>query len=406
MATLAAKPTQPGQMPTARELLKGVKVVDADTHITEWPDLWTSRAPAKYKDLVPQRKTIGGITRWMIGDFELARNYGYASIMRDGSKLPGLEFFDHPLEDVTPGAYDVHSRIAYLDQEGIAAQVAYTNLLGFGGTKSLKVDEALREISIQIQNDAMAEMQAISKNRIYPMAMLPWWDVKKALAEAIRASDMGLRGINIHANPQHHGLPDLATEYWAPLWELCEDRGLPVNFHVGFSQGADGWEVSDVWPSHAGYEQYAISGAMLFAPNMITMLNLLVSDIFKRHPKLKFTSVESGLGWVPFMLENLQYHVDENLSNHGISVYETFRQHFYICYWAEREGVIEAMRRIGPDNLLFMTDWPHPTCLYPDPIGYHQSTLERMTAFDAGKVFGGNAEALYRMDLRQAPPAS
>ncbi|MFC3172810.1 amidohydrolase family protein [Novosphingobium bradum] len=391
---------------TARELLKGVKVVDADTHITEWPDLWTSRAPAAFKDRMPQRKVVDGVMRWMMGDYELAKNYGYSSIMKDGSKLPGLEFFDHPLEDVTPGAYDVHERVAYLDREGIAAQVAYTNLLGFGGGKALQVDEVLREMSIQIQNDAMAEMQAISKNRVYPMAMLPWWDVKKAVAEAVRASDMGLRGINIHANPQHHGLPDLATDYWAPLWELCEDRGLPVNFHVGFSQGADGWEVSDVWPSHTGYEKYAVSGAMLFAPNMITMLNLLVSDIFKRHPGLKFTSVESGLGWVPYMLENLQFHWDENMGGREASIFDTFRKHFYVCYWAEREGTLDAVRRVGAENVLFMTDWPHPTCLYPDPIGYHQTTLEQLDPQSAAKIFGQNAEKLYRMDLSQAPAAS
>ncbi len=260
-------------------------MVDADTHITEWPDLWTSRAPAKFKDRMPQRKTANGRTAWMIGDYELGKNYGFSAIMKDGSKLPGLEFFDHPLEDVTLGAYDLQARLAYLDDNGIAAQVAYTNLLGFGGGKSMKVEAELREMAIRIQNEAMAELQAESAGRVYPMAMLPWWDVEAAVAEAERCADMGLRGINIHANPQHHGLPDLGHEHWTPLWELCEDRRLPVNFHVGFSQGSEGWENPDVWPSLQGYEKYAVSGSMLFTGNMITVLNLLMSGIFKRHPQ-------------------------------------------------------------------------------------------------------------------------
>ena len=88
------------------------------------------------------------------------------------------------------------------------------------------------------------------------------------------------------------------------------------------------------------------------------------------------------------------------------SVYDTFRKHFSVCFWAEREGTLDAIRRIGPDNVLFMTDWPHPTCLYPDPIGYHQSTLEVMEPEVAAKIFGRNAEKLYRMDLSQAPAAS
>jgi hypothetical protein len=32
------------EKPTARELLRGIKVIDVDTHVSEWHDLWTSRA--------------------------------------------------------------------------------------------------------------------------------------------------------------------------------------------------------------------------------------------------------------------------------------------------------------------------------------------------------------------------
>jgi predicted TIM-barrel fold metal-dependent hydrolase len=398
--------TEVAEKPSARDLLKGVKVVDADTHITEWPDLWTSRAPAKYKDRLPQRKTIDGVTRWMIDDHELARDYGYSAIKKDGSKVPGLDFFNLKFEEVTEGAHNLKARLAYMDQNGLAAQIGYTNLLGFGGGKSMKVDSHIREVAIQIQNDAMAEMQADSRNRVYPMAMIPWWDLKAALKEAERCADMGLRGINTHTTPQDHGLPDLGQDYWSPLWELCEDRKLPVNFHVGFSQGAEGWETPGVWPSLTGYEKYAVSGSMLFAPNMIVILNLLLSTVFKRHPKLKFVSVESGVGWVPFMLENLDYQVKENLPGKPSTVYETFREHFFICYWAEREGLIETVRRVGAGNVLFETDYPHPTCLYPGPLEYHESTMQQLTPGERGKVFGGNAAALYNLDLSAAPAAS
>jgi predicted TIM-barrel fold metal-dependent hydrolase len=238
------------------------------------------------------------------------------------------------------------------------------------------------------------------------MAMLPWWDLKEAVKEAERCADMGLRGVNTHANPQDHGLPDLAEDHWAPLWELCEDRKLPVNFHVGFSQGAEGWESPGVWPSLKGYEKYAVSGSMLFAPNMLVVINLLLSPLFKRHPNLKFVSVESGLGWVPFMLENLDYQVKENLPGTTESVFDTFRKHFYICYWAERDGLVESVRRVGPDNILFETDYPHPTCLYPGPLDYHQSTMGQLSATERAKVFGRNAETLYNLDLSAAPAAA
>jgi uncharacterized protein len=379
-----------------------VKVVDADTHITEWPDLWTSRAPARYKDRVPQRRTVDGKTAWMIDDHELARDYGFSAIRKDGSKAPGLDFFDLKFDEVYDGAHNLKARLDYMDANGFAAQIGYTNLLGFGGGKSMKVDPEIREVAIKIQNDAMAEMQADSKNRVYPMAMIPWWDVKLAVAEAERCADMGLRGLNTHASPHDHGLPDLGDEHWSPLWELCEDRGLPVNFHVGFSQGADGWIAPGVWPSLTGYDRHSAGGAMLFTGNMLTIVNLMLSKIFDRHPKLKFVSVESGVGWVLYMLEMLDYQIRENKPEITESVFDTFRKHFYICGWAERNGIADVVRRVSADNVLFETDFPHPTCLYPGPLDYLVPTMEQLAADERRKVFGGNAEALYNLDLSAA----
>jgi predicted TIM-barrel fold metal-dependent hydrolase len=392
---------------SAKELLAGVKVVDADTHITEWADLWTSRATPKFKDRVPQLKEVDGKRVWMIDDHVISGDSGFAAIKRDGSKAPGLDFFDLKFTDVHPGAYDLRARLAYLDEAGIAAQIAYTNLLGFGGSKALKVDPELRLVSLQIQNDALAEMQADSNNRVYPMAMIPWWDIKLAVAEAERCADMGLRGVNTHGSPEVHGLPDLGEMHWTPLWELCEARKLPVNFHIGFSQGqdrekAEGWSGPGVWPSHKGYEKYAVSGSMLFSGNMQLIVNLLLSDVFDRHPGLKFVSVESGVGWVPFMLEMLRYQVRENLPSDRTRVDEVFRKHIYACGWAEQDGFVDYVRRVGADNLLFETDFPHPTCLYPEPLAYLAPSMAQMTPTDRAKVFGGNAQALYNLDLSAA----
>ena len=68
------------------------------------------------------------------------------------------------------------------------------------------VDPELRLISTQIYNDAMGEMQAESGDRLLSMAVLPWWDIKLALAEAERCAAMGMRGININSDPQLHGM--------------------------------------------------------------------------------------------------------------------------------------------------------------------------------------------------------
>jgi predicted TIM-barrel fold metal-dependent hydrolase len=391
-----------GAKKSAKEYLTGIKVVDTDTHITEWPDLWTSRATAKFRDRVPQVKKIDGRNKWMIDDHELFGDSGFSAIKKDGTKVPGLEFFDLNFSEVHPGSHDVKERLGYMDEMGIAAQIGYSNLLGFGGPKAMQVDAELRLVSTQILNDAYADMQERSNNRIYPMAMMPWWDIKLAVAEAKRCADMGLRGINTHANPEIHGMPDLGNPYWSPLWEVCEDRKLPVNFHIGFSEGTKSWMNSGQW-EHAKDIQYVASTVMLFTGNTHVMVNLLLSKVFERHPHLKMVSVESAVGWVPFILEHLDYQLAETL---GVEpddrVLELFRKHFYICGWFEKKGLIDAIRRLGPDNVMFETDFPHPTCLYPRPLDFLTSALANMTKEQRRKVFQTNAEKLYNLDLSAA----
>jgi hypothetical protein len=49
-----------------RASLAGIKVVDVDTHLSEPYTLRTDRAPAKWRDRVPQVKTVDGKRQWMI----------------------------------------------------------------------------------------------------------------------------------------------------------------------------------------------------------------------------------------------------------------------------------------------------------------------------------------------------
>ena len=178
----------------------------------------------------------------MIGEDQfLASDTGHSALTKDGRKLPGYGFNYISIDEVHPGAYDVRERIKYMDEAGIAAQIGYTNILGFGGQRAMTVDPDLRLASMQILNDALAEMQADSNNRIYPMTMLPWWDIDLAVKEAERGKSMGLRGINMNSGPHTHGLPDLSDPYWDPLWEFCQSESQPVNFHIGASDESSTW---------------------------------------------------------------------------------------------------------------------------------------------------------------------
>ena len=70
------------------------------------------------------------------------------------------------------------------------------------------------------------------------------------------------------------------------------------------------------------------------------------------------------------MLEALDYHADENAAP-GLSLLpsEYFRRQMYACFWFENgPSLINAIQRLGVDNCMFETDFPHPTCLLPEPL--------------------------------------
>jgi uncharacterized protein len=385
-----------------------LKVIDADTHLTEPHDMWTKRAPAKFRDRVPQVKMLDGVRSWVIdGNQSIGTGaHPNSSVLKEGGKVRDLDkFLKLQFEDVHAGSSDVKERIRVMDEAGIYAQIVYPNILGFGGQASAKVDPELRLLCTRIYNDAMAELQEESGQRLFPMALLPWWDVKEAVKETERCAAMGLKGININSDPHmikdDSGgmIPDLGTEHWFPLWEVCNDRNIPINFHIGGSETSIDWMGQQGWPSLPRDLRSGISGAMLFFNNGKVVSNLIYSGILDRFKNLKFVSVESGIGWVPFLMEALDYQMEEIAETKSFEKKpsEYFKSNFYACFWFEKKDVSDTLHKVGIDNCLFETDFPHPTSLYP--IDNLEQRLSSLTPEDRAKVLSLNAAKLYGIDL-------
>jgi len=384
----------------------GRRVVDVDTHLSEPHDLWTSRAPASIRDRVPQVKEVDGVRSWVIdGDIVIGRNASPCStIDTTGEKWLGIDFFDRQIEDVHPASYGTKERVELMDAQGITSQIVYPNILGFGGQNAAKVDAGLRLACMEIYNDAMAEIQADSGERIFPMALLPWWDLKQSVAEIERCHKMGLRGININSDPHNHvgldgeQLPSLASEHWNPMWEICESLNVPINFHIGASDQEMDWFGGQAWPGLDPDMALRIGSTMLFINNGRVMSNIIMSRMLDRFSKLKFVSVESGLGWIPFILEALdaQYmeaHPTSRTLQRMPSEY--FSTNFLSCFWFERKNLSARIKELGAHTVMFETDFPHPTCLYPiDPV---EAAMTDLSEDEKVMVLSGNAERVYNL---------
>jgi uncharacterized protein len=380
-------------------------VVDADSHWCEHPELFTRLAPAKYKDRVPHVEEVDGERKWVFDGHVMGRFSAGGVIARDGSKAPADEALNHwTIEQIHVGAYDPDVRIGVLDECGIDAQIIFPSTIGLGGQDlGLVDDEALCRMAVEIYNDGMAEIQADSGDRLLPLPLMPAWSVDACVAEAKRVAALGARGVNMTSDPQDLGAPDLANHAWDPLWEACTELQLPVHFHIGASVTGMTFYGKYPWDSHPDNTKLAIGGTLLFIGNARVVTNLILSGMFDRHPDLKMVSVESGVGWVPFILETLDYEMAENAPRELAQLKkmpsEYFRSNLYATFWFEknRNKLPDLIEAVGEDNILFETDFPHPTCMYPSPLA---SVAEKMTTLPPEtrrKIMGENARKLYRL---------
>jgi predicted TIM-barrel fold metal-dependent hydrolase len=376
--------------------LAAMPVIDIDTHFTEPRDMWTSRAPQKLRDFAPcVQVTNEGAEQWVVGDLVLGPP-GFCVIAKDGKKSYGVISLPR-FEDMSVASMNPAERLRYMDEFGLHTQILYPNTLGFAGNHMMKItDTDLRNFCITGYNDGMAEVQCAGKGRLYPQALLPFWDIDLTVKELIRCHEqLGMTGFTMTDAPESWGLPFLNDPHWDRLWAEAQARSLPVNFHIGSGV------IPNMW---AGLEQnnrgIAAVSTMLFMNNMKCLTQLIFSGLLDRFPSLKFVSVESGIGWVPFMLEACEYQMDQNLVNRGglkLRPREYFRRQIYASYWFEQENAARDIERLGADNVMFETDFPHPTCLYPNVREQVQASLAGLERSAQRKVLYETAAKVYNL---------
>ena len=380
-------------------------IIDADSHFTEPHDLFTRVAPADLVDRVPRVEEVEGIPTWVFDGHVLGQATAAAVIGRDGKKESAdIGLNQWTIDDIHVGAYDPKVRLEVLDECGIDAQVIFPSTIGLGGQDlGMVEDQDLCRKVVEMYNDQMAEIQADSGNRLLPMPLMPAWSVDACIAEAKRVGALGMRGVNMTSDPDDLGAPDLGDHAWDPFWETCTEQQLPVHFHIGASLTTMNFFGAYPWDSHDDDTKLAIGGALLFIGNARVVVNMICSGMLDRYSELKIVSVESGVGWIPFILETLDYEMSENAPTELAKLKkmpsEYFRSNMFATFWFEnaRNKLPDLIEAVGEDSILFETDFPHPTCLYPDPLKTADQNLAELSESVQRKVLGENAAKLYHL---------
>jgi len=377
-------------------------IFDVDSHVAEAPDLWTSRTPAKWADAVPQVRTdANGVEEWWAGDTKMHAVGAMALAgWRDYQSNPPPTH-----ADMDPGAFDPRARLERLDEYGVQAQVLFPNILGFSAHTILKMhDPDLRIFCVQAYNDFLVEFAEADPARLIPLMFLPFWDTEASLREMARAHELGHRGIVFASEFEKVGFPRLADSHWDPILAAAQERGLSMNFHAGFGAVGEGDIAKLLDRDHFNTANLAKTSALFHIGNFKAIADVIMDGICRRFPRLRFVSIESGFGYLPFLLESLdwQWHnsgAGKEQPNEPLPS-EIFRRQVYGAFWHERSSL--SLLPLLADNVMFETDYPHPTSLSPGPASiatdarsWVQESFADVPGDVARKVLWDNAAQVY-----------
>jgi predicted TIM-barrel fold metal-dependent hydrolase len=330
-------------------VVERIPVIDADSHISEPPNLWTERMSSKWGELVPhvkfdeERKE----DRWFMGGRWFMPTAGAAMA---GWRSPPP---DHPptLEEADHGSWNPYARLQRMDEYGIQAQVIYPNVGGFGNGNFLSLKERdLMDECVRVYNDFLVEWCSPGKDRFIPIMAMPFWDVEFCVQEMERAAKAGHKGVLMTNQPETFGFPRITDRHWDPMWAAAQDMGLSINFHIG---SGDLTKLTGAGVDNGRQAAYAKATVRIFLDNSNAVMDIILGGICHRFPKLNFVSVESGVGWVPFLLEAMDWQwlnsgCREEHPEMDLLPSEYFKRQVFACHWFEEDSAIKASKRSGP----------------------------------------------------------
>jgi predicted TIM-barrel fold metal-dependent hydrolase len=373
-------------------------LVDVDAHVVESPDLWSSRLPARYRDVGPRLVhapagevalvdgkyverpgTEGPDVAWWLYEetaTQLKRYIAAAGVPADEVTMEGITY-----ADTRPGCWQPAERLKDMDINGVQAQMCFPNYVRFCGQMFLwGQDKELSRLCVEAYNDWMVEEWCgSSRGRLIPLCLVPLWDVDLAAAEVRRNAARGVHAVAFTELPSYLGLPSLHSGYWDPFFDTCQETRTVVSMHIG--SGTKTPQTSADAPG-------AVGATIIFGNSVASLTDFMFSGVLHRFGKLKLLYAEAQIGWIPYLLERADdvwethrgwSHGQDNCPEPPSTYY--FRQ-VYSCFFKDSVGV-GLLDKVGEDNVLFETDYPHQDGTWPHS---RQAAAEQFGHLDQAKI--------------------
>ena len=371
-------------------------VMSADSHmdlIYLPKDTFTARVPARFRDLAPRVVEREGKLLWVSGDRVMGPYGVYGPGVTGGKR--GRILVENGFASGQTRPSDPALRRQDQERDGVEAEVIYgvigisTGLFGRSGIG----DPELLTAVYHAYNEYIAEFNRSLPGRFFGLGCLPNHDADIAAAEIRHCAELGLPGAVFlpwtAAMPVWHPM-------WEPMWRAAEESDTVLSFHV-FEGGATtvGHEVKGA-RSAAAAGAWVVVGPMQM-DEIVT--SVILSGVCEHHPALRLVLGESGIGWLPYILERLDDTYEERLADDctlSLRPSEYFRRQIYATFQKDHHGV-RAMAEIAPDNVMWGSDYPHRDGTWPFSQKAIEEQFRGVSAEVQRKMLWENVRRLYRI---------
>jgi len=372
------------------------KLISADSHIVEPPDMYTGRIEPRFGDRAPRmerRKTPSGreYDAWMLEGMQVGT---LGAVMQAGQRFedPSQIDFLGVWEDVRKGGYDPHAMIRENEEDGVWGSCLQPSQGLFW--YRIPDSELLTEIC-RVYNDWIADFCKPYPERLKGIGMLNVDDVDEGCQELERCKKLGLVGAFIPVSP----LPDKPYRHpiYERLWWTAQDLDMPLLLHIATPRnGVPGNEFTMNVAEMTGagrsttdyWVRYSLS-AILFA------------GVFDRYPRLKVGSVEHETAWIPHWLKQMDFTYRERpvftkgwKSREGLLPSEYWRRNMFVEFMEDDLGV-QMRDHIGVETMLWGSDFPHAESTWPRSKEYLDRIFAGVAEDDRRKITSENAAQLF-----------
>lgn len=398
------------------------RIVDADTHVLEPPDIWEKWLPSRYLDKAPKLvKDDDGGDAWLFAGASDPDPIGL--VATPGKPYDEFRWTGVTYDDARPGCYDGAARLLDMDADGVDAALVFAPQRTIGHFLGDDDDDFVRA-GVDAYNTFLAEQFcAPDPNRLIGLAQMPSTGIDDAVDYLRKAAASGFKGAVISNWPSGK---DSLSDADDPFWAAAVESGIPIAIHINVisrrarqatrkaaaaaaqsaaAKASSGEVDSTRKDIYGGKSAKAnakavggLAGVFSTVPN--TVGQLIFTGVFERFPELNIVLVETGVGWIAHFVEQMDDRYWRNRSWGNIPITEPpsfyWNRNLSATFITDRIG-ITTRHAVGVENMMWSTDYPHHGNDWPYSRKVIDEMMGHIPASEKDLIVGGNAARIFNL---------